>query len=551
MTKIWDAMIAKATNREGGDSADELNPRPSPSKGTLLAAGGERTLLGPQASSGGKKADDLIPQLYPPKEKENGSPAFAASQNSLLAPPGGSSRPSGQTQGGTLALGGSSSGTGDAGSLALTGGTGSAQSQGGTLALGGSNGGTGGAGSLALTVGTGSAQSLGGTVALGGLTAANINSKKLPQIRSNPKRDAAGPAKAATKAAIQSKLNAQFAAFRAKLPTITMVHMPSPQQNAPELQALKSQTLFVQSMHLQPDLTQPRRNSGFVASQNARICPTAQIYSVNNATSGVVFTQDPQHNDYIIGGCGFGSQGGQVYLSGAVTNGGIAMVVKQWGPTQIEAVVQPGLTGVLDGWPDLIVVPAGNPPVKFPNCRFYAQRHAVPLATIPLNYAHLANAAVTDIEYCPAGNQLGGCMNWYSGPPISSVANGVDRDSGLSYSSFNPGEDVYDLSHLTPGFVIDGSPGVFWYADSETICNLWSQEASIGDSFNYSTQGYYRAFLKSSNQVAVDWGVDHCAEQWMGIVSVTNFYGAGYSLQVYVNGPIGVDPWTGQPVPVH
>jgi len=47
-------------------------------------------------------------------------------------------------------------------------------------------------------------------------------------------------------------------------------------------------------------------------------------------------------NDYIISGCGFGSQAGQLYLSGAITGGRINLVVKQWSDTQIEAAVQPG-----------------------------------------------------------------------------------------------------------------------------------------------------------------------------------------------------------------
>ncbi len=145
---------------------------------------------------------------------------------------------------------------------------------------------------------------------------------------------------------------------------------------------------------------------------NATICTTAQVYSVNNATTGVVFTQDPAYNDFIISGRCFGIQGGEVYLSGAITGGRINMVVSEWGPNQIRAKVQPGLTGVLDGWPDLIVVPVGNPPIKFPNNRFYAQRQSVLLSNIPVNYAHLANVAIPKdttnfgTGYCPGPDQM-------------------------------------------------------------------------------------------------------------------------------------------------
>jgi len=475
-------------------------------------------------------------------------------------------------------------------------------------------------------------------------TKSNINPKQYPPIRSNAKRDAASPADAAAMAAMKSKLDAQLAAFRQKFPSAASVHIPTTQPDPPEIQTLRRQMIFVQSVHAQTSLArppattqpgsgsqttlmsssavaqkpllvttpgqttlattagqpslrqapsssvqqQPNRtpvgaaapplaitiagppserqapsssanyqppsgNPGMVASSGVKICLTAQIYRVNNAISSVVFTQDPAYNDYIITGCGFGNQGGQVYLSGAVTNGRINMVVKQWGPNQIEAVVQPGLSGVLDGWPDLMVVPAGNPPAKFPNCRFYAQRQSVPLLGIPQSYAHLANVPVNTTNsfgtnYCPGPDQmhLYPCIAFNAQPPLSNVANAVDRDGGRS--EFNSGEDVYDLSYMTPGFVIDYF-WADWYAWSESVCLGWVAEGSekLGDSIAYSTQGHYSQYLKSSSQIAVDWGVDHCAWRWVGIFNVDDEYNSGYSLQVYVKGPIGVDPWTGKP----
>lgn len=289
-------------------------------------------------------------------------------------------------------------------------------------------------------------------------------------------------------------------------------------------------------------------NPRAVETPNTKMCLIAQIYRVNNATSGVVFTQDPAYNDYFIDGCGFGDQGGQVYLSGAITNGRVGMVVKQWSPGRIEVMFQPGLAGVMDGWPDLIVAPtgAGVPIAKFPNCRFYAQRQSVTLPSISQNYARLANSQSALTEYCPVGNQLGACLSWYPNQSISKVTNGVDRNSTWTGPSFNPGQDVYDLSHMTPGFVVDGARAM-WYVESVSVCHMWSQNARIGDSFNNSTQGTYDTYVNGSNQVVVEWGVDHCSWHWLGIYSIEEFYGAGYSLEVSVTGAIGVDPWTGKP----
>lgn len=220
------------------------------------------------------------------------------------------------------------------------------------------------------------------------------------------------------------------------------------------------------------------------------------------------------------------------------------MIVKQWGPEQIEAQVLPGLSGVRDGWPDLIVDVPGSGRAKFPNNRFYAQRQSVPLASIPQNAAHLANSKSAEIEYCRDGNNIGGCMFFYSGGPITSPSNGVDRDSALTGNSFDPGEDTYDFSQLAPGFVLQGA-GVYWYGDSQTLCRDWSDMTKNGDTVEYSTNGLYRVSRQGKSSVVVDWGVDQCKLKFLGILEVSHFYGSGYSLVVYVKGPIGLDPWTG------
>ena len=434
------------------------------------------------------------------------------------------------------------------------------------------------------------------------------HSRKIP-LHSTPQRDAAGQATAEQKAAIKAGLQKQFALFRRSIAAVVPAGSAKtvPEIQTLERQKVAVQSLRVRSNAVPvapsklatppatPNVvpvaplklatppatptpanqratatrstvavgaalpqerqaaassatppTYPTPNPKDVMSHAAILCRTAQIYRVNNSASGVVFTQDPAYNDYIIQGCGFGTQTGQVYLSGAVSNGRIPMIVKQWGPEQIEAQVLPGLTGVRDGWPDLIVEVPGSGRAKFPNNRFYAQRQSVPLATVPLNAAHLANSKSADFEYCPAGNNIGGCMFFYSGGPITSPSNGVDRDSALTGNSFDPGEDIYDFSQLAPGFVLEGA-GIYWYGDSETMCKDWADEVKNGDSVEYSTQGKYSVWRKGKAQVVVDWGVDQCTWKWLGFLPISRFHGSGYSLVVYVKGPIGLDPWTGNP----
>jgi hypothetical protein len=413
----------------------------------------------------------------------------------------------------------------------------------------------------------------------------------MPPMSSNAKRDAAPPADAATKAQIQSRLRAQLGAANQLIHGSARVQPGVAVTSAPEIQALQNQTTFVNSLRTQGALTGRTLLATKLPNQNVRmqppgssnpmlhapmpskLCAGPQIHAVNGKTSGVVFTQDPKYNDYIITGCGFGTQQGQVYLSGAVTGGSINMAVKpgSWSDTQIEVYVQPGLTGVLDGWPDLIVAPVGTTQAKFPKCRFYAQRQSVPLPYIPQQYVTLANIPVGDsthgmgTKYCPgpdlthlfpciafnAGYKLDGITNgvdYRNDPTNFLVSNAVDRDGGQL--DFNSGEDVYDLSYMAPGFVVDHFT-VFWYAWTHDVCEGWASDVhpkKPGDSVGYYTEGYYRQIQKTPTKLLVDWGVDHCAWRWLGVFRVDDWYNSGYSLQIYVIGPIGIDPWTGHPV---
>jgi hypothetical protein len=190
------------------------------------------------------------------------------------------------------------------------------------------------------------------------------------------------------------------------------------------------------------------------------------------------------------------------------------------------------------------------------------------LPNIPQQYASLANVVVGDsthgfgTHYCagPDTTHLFPCISFNAGPPLDGITNGVDhrgdpsqlvsnavdRDGGQL--EFKSGEDVYDLSYMAPGFEVDNFV-VFWYAWTEDVCEGWAnQSQKAGDSVGYETNGYYRFYKKTNTKLVVDWGVDHCAWRWLGLFKVDDWYNSGYSLQVYVKGPVGVDPWTGHAI---
>lgn len=165
--------------------------------------------------------------------------------------------------------------------------------------------------------------------------------------------------------------------------------------------------------------------------------------------------------------------------------------------------------------------------------------------------------------YCPGPDvsHLFPCIAFNAGVPLNGITNGhdlrdqpsqtpsnaVDRDGGQD--EFKSGEDVYDLSYMVPGFEVD-YPDVYWYAWTSDVCEGWASDAfpkKPGDSVGYDTEGHYAFYKKTKTKVVVDWGVDHCAWRWLGVFRVDDWYNSGYSLQVHVLGPIGVDPWTGHP----
>src|SRR5215471_10649217 len=78
----------------------------------------------------------------------------------------------------------------------------------------------------------------------GVLTAQTGYTPKMPPMQSDPKRDAAPPADAATKAEIKSKLQAQLAATVLRTGRSAGAALTPAENNSPEVQALQGQKMF-------------------------------------------------------------------------------------------------------------------------------------------------------------------------------------------------------------------------------------------------------------------------------------------------------------------
>ncbi len=263
------------------------------------------------------------------------------------------------------------------------------------------------------------------------------------------------------------------------------------------------------------------------------------IQSVNGVSTGVtnpkiVFTQDPQYNDYKISGCNFGQSQGQAHLTGPFRAGQVAAQIEFWTDTEIELKVDPTLTGEPDqNNVSLVIVPAGGAQAQLQNCKFYAMRQEVTLTHLPQSAVTLASivddagAAVTNVKY---SSPYTGGMD-LSQKVEGTFAAGVDR---FNETRFNPqGADVWDLSGLSPGFV----PSQFSLGHWDTFCadpgmNL-NQEETV------YTDGHWGAQWDagSPNHIVVNLAEWHCH------TAGGDTSNSSYALEIQVTGPIGVNPW--------
>jgi hypothetical protein len=265
------------------------------------------------------------------------------------------------------------------------------------------------------------------------------------------------------------------------------------------------------------------------------------IQSVNGARTGasnpsIVFTQDPQFNDYKISGCNFGSTQGQAHLSGPFRAGQVAMQIELWTDTMIELKVQPNLTGEGDqNNVSLVIAPVGGAQAQLQNCKFYAMRQEVTLAHLPQSQVTLGAVtdtggyAVPNVHYSsPYNGQVS------QGTQTSNVAftGGVDR---YDTYRFGPGTDVWDFSTLAPGFVPTQFSLSHWALDQCGVgFNLIISDPTVYDDGQWSAQWD----PGNPKHLIVNFAEQHCHDSNGG----DDASNSSYALEIQVAGPAGVNP---------
>jgi hypothetical protein len=181
------------------------------------------------------------------------------------------------------------------------------------------------------------------------------------------------------------------------------------------------------------------------------------IYSVNNRMTGAVFTPQREFNLYVIDGCQFGEQRGEVCLYGHFQSQVIKMNVEFWSDDKIVAAVDANVSGELDqDNVTLVVRPVRATEMQKGGFKFYAARESVLLGVVPSSQVLLSTDISKGVQYVSPVTDAGG---W-----TTHVAR--EREQDRLY----PGVDVYDFSDLAPGFAVES---VAWgtVEISQDMCN--------------------------------------------------------------------------------
>ena len=294
----------------------------------------------------------------------------------------------------------------------------------------------------------------------------------------------------------------------------------------------------------------------------------AMILSVSGQPgSGAVLTQDPQFNPYTISGCNFGSGQGQAHLSDAAGRKLADLIIDSWTDTMLKVEVDPRLAGKNDlDNVTLVINPVSGQQAQKPGFKFHAMRKKVLLTALPPTGSSMITQAglVTHgaavlrlsmpqeldgytvgaqfsspyrgIDYSMATERqtaFGQVASDLGGNDGQGMTAGIDRDS--SGHGYPGGADTWQIKGLAPGFYVDSFQMTNW---NVSYCTTGWPIADT-QTHNY---GNWNASL-GGDTITVQFMSEYC-EGNNGGHNGTN---ASYALNIWVTGPAGIDPITGQP----
>jgi hypothetical protein len=264
-------------------------------------------------------------------------------------------------------------------------------------------------------------------------------------------------------------------------------------------------------------------------------CPVPVIRTVNGKGQGAIFTPQPPNNLYRIEGCSFGKVRGQVQLEPHPALPGQSAIpialqiddsLTSWSENEIDVRLDPRLSGIRDSPVTLVIYPGKGQRMELSGCFFVAARaepqllSAIPSSWVKLDASTARSHPVKQLEY------------------VSPPAKGGDVPSAAAGTSafvirfdsepFTVGRDVYDFSHLNPGWVVDS---VQLQTYSLSCPGLVNSTQSYGNWVIQWGQHTFAVALKD------DFCTSSVAPSFAFSMSL-----AQYAANVWVVGPVGTQP---------
>jgi hypothetical protein len=292
-----------------------------------------------------------------------------------------------------------------------------------------------------------------------------------------------------------------------------------------------------------------RLSGNLSATQSAvLVCgqdPTMRILTVSGDSHPATFTQDDRYNFYTITGCSFGNPGPNakvyIYYKDSFHQ---QFQIQEWRENLIKLNLDRNLRGVMDQDNLTLVVQRndGKQATK-DGYKFYAARETTLLTFFPQGSFSLdkftpTNTSDLKVQYSsPSSTTLAPYVKGYTAG-ISWQCSDCDyNQSRPTFSHYTPAEtDIYDFKGLKPGFL------PYQAAMGQLDLQCPSGDVHREGNFNMKwTQG----------QLWVSWQGQTCTTQGCGGFGQPDCFiappGSNYALNIWVQGPRGVDPWTGKP----
>jgi hypothetical protein len=321
---------------------------------------------------------------------------------------------------------------------------------------------------------------------------------------------------------------------RTAVPVANVAMARAPLTTAPPASAPSSSPITSTSLASRAQTVQPGISNVVACGSKMLMIQSVNGVATSASNPNIVFTQDPQYDDYKISGCNFGASQGQAHLNGPFRAGQVAMQIASWTDTLIELKVPTNLTGEPDqNSVSLVIVPSGGAQAQLQNCKFYAMRQEVTLTH--LSQGQVTLGSVTDtggsaVSYVKFSSPYRGQIGQGSQTSTAAFAGGVDRYDTFR---FGAGTDTWDFSSLAAGFVPTQFSLSHWALDQCDETGL-----IVGDTTVYD-DGQWSAQWDPSNpkHLIVNFAEQHCHE-----TDGSDESNSSYALEVQVSGPVGVNP---------